>query len=117
MVNRDYFLMADEPTDASNHTSAIAKLLSQVNAPTLILILLTGGGNWFATQSTSTEQKEEIQAAIRQVKELHDALSQTESRQKEALENMAALLRGQTIMFNNQLEVLKKIDSNASKNH
>lgn len=98
-----------------NNTTALAKLLNQLNLPTLALILLTGGGNWFATQSTSTEQKEETQRAIAQINDLHDALRAFEARQKESLENQAQIIRAQQIAISNQLEVLKKIDTSASK--
>ena len=105
----------EPPAKNGNHTKAVAKLLNQLNLPTLALILLTGGGNWFATKETGNEQREELGRAIRQIEDLHAALAQTEARQKEALENLASLMRGQTAVFSNQLEVLKKIDQSAPK--
>ena len=109
--------MSDEPSaaNASNSTTAMAKLLNQLNLPTLALILISGGGNWFATERTSSEQKEELAKAFNEINELHGALNAFESRQKESLENQAALIRGQTTMFQNQMEVLKKIDQSGSK--
>ena len=97
------------------HVTALAKLLNQLNLPTLALILLTGGGNWFATERTSTEQKEELAKAFNEIHDLHSALSEFEARQKESLENQAQLIRGQTISVQNQLEVLKKLEQSGPR--
>lgn len=88
--------MGDEPPTQSNGTSALAKLLNQLNLPTLALILITGGGNWFATKSTSDEQRAIV---VRQVKDLHDALDDFEKRQKSVLENQSRILDNQTRML------------------
>ena len=99
----------------NNGTSALAGLLNKLNPVTLLTILVMGGGNLFVTERTSSEQKDELAKAFTEIHELHAALNAFESRQKESLENQAQLIRGQTTMFQNQLEVLKKIDQNASK--
>jgi methyl-accepting chemotaxis protein len=97
-------------------TSALAKLLNQLNLPTLGLILLMGGGNWFTTKATSDEQREEIHKAVRQINDLHEAISEFEVRQRdeiskatESLNNQAQMLRNQTNMLNNQMSVLQQI--------
>lgn len=81
-----------EPTSqlSANGSSALAKLLNQLNLPTLALILITGGGNWFATKSTSDEQRTIV---VRQVRDLHEALDDFEKRQKQILDNQAEILR------------------------
>ena len=104
-----------ESSNSGNGTAVLAKLLNKLNLPTLAVILLTGGGNWFATERTSQEQKEELQKAVNEIHELHASVNAFESRQKESLENQAQLIRGQTLMFQNQLEVLKKIESNVPR--
>ena len=97
---------------AANGTSgagALAKLLGQLNLPTLSLIVLMGGGNLWATKSVSEEQRLDIFRAVRQIHELHDALEQFEGRQKQSLEGNAVLLRNQIQMLDNQTRMLQEL--------
>jgi uncharacterized protein YllA (UPF0747 family) len=48
--------------------------LKNLNWPTVILILITGGGNFLATQNNSGQRQYQIDRAIEQIRELHDAL-------------------------------------------
>jgi thymidylate synthase len=57
----------DEGQKNGNSSSALAKLLNQLNLPTLALVLLTGGGNWFATEQNAQINSHEIQKAIDEV--------------------------------------------------
>lgn len=77
-------------------------MLNQLNLPTLGLILLMGGGNWFATQKTGDESRSEILQAIRQVHDLHESLDDWEKRQKEGLVKMNAALDNQNQLLRNQ---------------
>jgi hypothetical protein len=69
-----------------NGASALAKFLNQLNVPTLIAVVVMGGGNFFATKNSSEEQR---QIVFRQIKDLHEALDEFESRQKQVLKNQA----------------------------
>jgi hypothetical protein len=85
--------LSEEPSEnGSNATGALAKLLHQLNLPTLGMIMLMGGGNFFATKTTSDEQRGDILRAIREVHELHEALDDFEKRQKQALDNQNQIL-------------------------
>ena len=109
--------MNEEPPakNSNNHTTALAKLLNQLNIPTLVAVTLMGGGNFFATKTTSSEQKDELSKALKEVHELHSALNAFESRQHESLENQGQLLRNQTTMLANQMQVLQRIRPGAEK--
>jgi ABC-type oligopeptide transport system ATPase subunit len=105
----------NDEVNSGNGTSALAKLLNQLNLPTLGLILLMGGGNWFTTKATSDEQRGEIHKAVRQINDLHESISEFEGRQKdeigkatESLNNQSQMLRNQTNMLNNQMAILKQ---------
>lgn len=105
-----------EETNQQPKNNGIAKMLGQLNMPTLIVILLSGGGNWFATKQTSDESRHETDRAITEIHELHKALIDFENRQKdtlsrtgEALTNQEQMLRNQTRMLDNQMSVLQQI--------
>jgi thymidylate synthase len=59
--------MEEASKNSGNNTTALAKLLSQLNVPTLALILLSGGGNWFATEQNAQINRHEIQKAIDEI--------------------------------------------------
>lgn len=69
-----------------NNTTTTAKLLNQLNVPTLATVLLVGGSNFFTTKTTSEEQRAETLRAVREIHELHAALDDFEKRQKDLLE-------------------------------
>jgi phage host-nuclease inhibitor protein Gam len=94
----------------------LAKILNRLNLPTLATILLMGGGNFFATKSSGDGQRQEIEKAIRQINDLHMALSEFETRQKEEIakaqeliNNQSQMLRNQTRMLDNQMNVLQQM--------
>lgn len=109
-------LMSEEQTTSKNGTTALASLLNQLNLPTLALILITGGGNWFATKATSDEQRADILKAVSQIHDLHESLDEFEQRQKEtlikattALDNQNQLLRNQSMMISNQQQLISQL--------
>jgi sensor domain CHASE-containing protein len=65
--------------EGGNSTSALAKLLNSLNLPTLALILLTGGGNWFATEQNAQINRHEIQKAIDEVHRIFENQQRRES--------------------------------------
>jgi hypothetical protein len=102
--------------NGGNSSNALAKLLNQLNLPTLALILVTGGTNWFKTQNTGDEQRIEIKHAIAQVHDLHESLDETEKRQRTALNNQTQILEHDTVLLKEvhdiavKLENLKRMD-------
>ena len=100
-----------EDPEQKNGSTALAKLLNQLNVPTLAAIMLMGGGNFFATKTTSDEQRADILKAVREIHELHDALDDFEKRQKTMLDGNANLLRNQNQMLENQTRILEQLKS------
>lgn len=85
---------------AGNSTSALAKLLNQINLPTLAMILLMGGGNIFATKDDGRLTREEAQRVVSQVRDMHNALDDFENRQKQMIEKEDDALRRLTQLQN-----------------
>ena len=95
--------------------------LKSLNWPTVILILVTGGGNFLATQNNSSQRQYQVDRAIEQVRELHQALDETDRRQRDYLTKVENLLSNdkqeigqlgtalsnQTQMLENQNKVMK----------
>jgi len=95
--------------------------LKSLNWPTVILILVTGGGNFLATQNNSSQRQYQVDRAIDQIRDLHNALDNTEKRQKEAIatfenllnndkqeiSHLAATQGSQTLMLESQNKVMK----------
>lgn len=93
-----------------NSTNALAKLLNSLNLPTLALILLTGGGNWFATEKTSTDRGAQLDHAARQIRDLHEALDETEKRQRIAIDNQMKLLEHDGVLLKEVHEITTRLD-------
>jgi ABC-type phosphate transport system auxiliary subunit len=76
----------------NNGSTVLAKLLNQLNLPTLAMILLMGGGNLFQGAQSSQENHREIDRAIQEVHQLYEKLDETERRQLKALANQQEIL-------------------------
>jgi hypothetical protein len=80
-------MSADKP----NGAQLISQLLSDpdkvIKYGTLILILISGGGNFFATKRVEHTNTHEWNQAIKEIHELHSALSGALERQKQILES------------------------------
>jgi hypothetical protein len=57
----------ETPSAPSGGTNGMAKLLGQLNLPTLALIVLMGGGNLFVTQESAQLNHREIEKAIAEI--------------------------------------------------
>lgn len=82
--------------NSGNGTTALAKLLNQLNVPTLLAVMLFGGGNFLATKEDGRLTRDEQVKVVGEVHDLHNALEQFEARQKQSLDNQAQILRSQT---------------------
>ena len=80
--------MSDKESPQPNNGTSVAlsKLLSQLNVPTLMAIFLMNGWGIQTTNSTSSQREEQIQIALRQIRELHDAIDDFEKRQKDEMQ-------------------------------
>lgn len=81
--------MNEQVTNSSNSNGLAG--LKNLNWPTVILILVTGGGNWFATQNNRGQIDYGREQVIRQVNDLHRALDDFEQRQKRELKLLEQL--------------------------
>lgn len=78
-----------------NSTSALAKLLNQLNLPTIGMIVLMGGGNWLQTKAGADFNAQEIERATREIHDLYPRLQEAIERQKkiqETLDNQGRML-------------------------
>jgi uncharacterized protein HemX len=69
-----------------------------LNWPTLVLVLVTGAGNWFTTQNQTRSLSYEQQEALSKIRELHRGLEEFQTRQKQELE-----------LLTRQAEMLKEL--------
>jgi hypothetical protein len=91
----------ESPLPKNNHNPA------GLNWPTLILILLTGGGNFFAVQKNSSERQFEQERAYKQISELHAALD-------DELKRIATILKNQETLLQNQERALQELRKSQS---
>lgn len=101
----------EQPEPARNNNNTAAKLLGQLNLPTLALILLTGGGNWFATEKNSSDRDSQFHQAFRQIGDLHDALDETEKRQRTAIQNQTQILEHDTVLLKEVHDIATKLEN------
>jgi hypothetical protein len=95
---------------SANGTAALVKLLKQVDLPTLLVVVLFGGGNLFSTQKNSTDREHQIELALKQIRELHDAMDETEQRQHKALDNQTQILEHDTILLREVHDITTKLE-------
>lgn len=104
---------------SSNSGNGLSKLdLKNLNWPTVILILITGGGNFLATQQNSSQRQYQVDRAIEQIRDLHGALDETQKRQRLAIEHFETLMasdRSQIVQVTKILETQNVIMAGQSK--
>lgn len=98
----------EETNGQKNGSSALAKLLNQVNLPTLALILLTGGGNFFQGIQLGHEGHEERDRALREIHQLYGRINDFEERQEKSLANQKVIIESNAEQVRNQTELLNK---------
>lgn len=89
--------------------NALAKILNQLNAPTLITIMLMGGGNLFQGIQSSASNHDEIERAIKEVHQLYSKIDDTEQRQLKGMANQQILLESAHQSLQNQEKMLQLI--------
>jgi hypothetical protein len=79
----------------------------------LVLVGLSGLGNWLATNNNASETRAQVnvarEQAFRDLREMHDALDDFEKRQKAVLEGLALSAKNQQQMLDNQGRILSEI--------
>jgi hypothetical protein len=83
--------------------------------PTLVLIAVTGGGNFLANQQSKSQLSYEQQEALVRIRELHAGMEDFENRQKLELEQLRQVMENQQRMLENQAQFLKELQQNDEK--
>ena len=83
--------------------------IKTLNWPTLLLILVTGGGNFIANQQGKTQLSYEQQEAIAKIREIHGDLDNFETGMKSSLNNQNAIMLSQTKLLENDSALLKEV--------
>lgn len=78
--------------------------------PTLILILVTGGGNFLAGQQGKQQLSYEQQEAIAKVREIHADLDKFEAGMKQSLENQNKLMASDSALLRETHEIVTKLE-------
>ena len=84
---------ASEPPDQSNGSKALAKLLGQINIPTLLAILTMNGWSIGATNSGNAQREAQVDQAVREIHAIHQLIDEFESFHKQELANQQNILR------------------------
>ena len=63
-----------------------------VNWATVVLVAITGGGNWLATKSSSDLNTKEIERATEEIHALYPKLNEAIERQKQMQESLDKIL-------------------------
>src|SRR5215510_13154083 len=85
----------------------LAESLGSVNIPTIILIILTGGGNLISSLQNRGEIDLSRERVFRQVDELHSSLTEFEKRQDKVLEGIERSLKNQEQILASQNKVME----------
>ena len=96
--------MADEEEKEKDQKDAKANILETlassgdnwVKLGTLLLVAITGGGNFLATTKTGEFNAEEIRRGLQEIHDLHDQLSTMVDRQRRMADQIEDIGRRQT---------------------
>jgi hypothetical protein len=97
-------------TQTSNgNGNKAAKIMENMNWPTVALIALTGGGSIFTSLSNRTQIDSGREQVIRQVSDLHNNWDDFERRQKQMIDGIHDSLNNQTVMLSNEKDILNEL--------
>ena len=102
---------SDQPESKEGVNGAIAKLIGQLNLPTLLAIFAMNGWGIQTTNQTSQQREAQIQQAVREIHILHEALDDFQKRQQNSLDNQGVQLSNQTKLLQGQQAILNKIEA------
>ena len=93
--------MADEEGEKKDEKTGILEILASsgdnwVKLGTLLLVAITGGGNFLATTKTGEFNAEEIRRGLQEIHDLHDQLSTMVDRQRRMADQIEDIGRRQT---------------------
>jgi hypothetical protein len=96
-------------------TGSALAALKGLDLPTAILIIASGGMNFFATRDNGSQLQYQREQVFRQVGELHDNLANFESRQKAMIEAQNKITQSQTQILEHDTQLIKEIHDIAER--
>jgi|SRR5215469_10350464 len=104
-------------SENGNDKTGIGKIISggKLDWPTLVLILVTGGGNLVLSERNKGSLSYEQQEALTKIRELHKTMDDFEDSMRANLNNQAQILNGQTQILDDHKELLQTIQQNQEK--
>jgi len=88
----------------------MANGMKKLDWPTLVLIAVTGGGNFLANQQGKTQLSYEQQEAIAKVREIHTDLDKFETGMRTSLDNQNKLMASDTALLNETHQIVKRLE-------
>jgi hypothetical protein len=112
--------MSEEGTGKKNGNGIVTLLATlarsgdkMIQFGILVLVGLSGLGNWLTTNNNANETRTQVnvarEQAFRDLRDLHNALDDFEKRQKAVLEGLQVSARNQQQMLDNQGRILSEI--------
>lgn len=95
---------------ADSNGSSLAAL-KNLNWPTVMLIIASGGGNLLFSQHTKQTLTYEQEEALSKIRDLHKAMDNFEDGMKASLNNQAQILNGQTQILDDHKDLLKALEN------
>jgi hypothetical protein len=115
--NADLAIMSNDTPKPNGMAALLTTLASSgdkmIQFGILVLVGLSGLGNWLATNNNANETRTQVnearEQAFRNIKDLHDALDDFENRQKAVLDGLQVSLRNEGQLLDNQGRILSEI--------
>ena len=101
------------PNGTSEATTPVTNGLGKLalNWPILALILVTGGGNFLATERESATRQADIERALSQLREIHGSLDDFEKRHNKALDGIGQALNGMDVALKAHKEEVQDLNN------
>jgi len=102
--------MTEAASTGNGNGSKALQSLKDINVPTLLLILATGGTNFLATRDNGAQLQVQRERVFQQVQELHAGLRDFEKRQQQSLENQNVMMRSDAEQLSEIHQILLRFE-------
>jgi hypothetical protein len=109
--------VADESSKPKNNGTSGGALaaLKGLDLPTALLIVASGGMNFFATRDNGAQLQYQREQVFRQVGDLHASLASFESRQTAMVQAQNKIMESQTEILKHDTQLIKEIHDIAER--
>lgn len=83
-----------------------------INWATVVLVVVTGGGNWLQTKTSNDFNAQEIQRATNEIHDLYPKLMEALRNQQTMLASDSKELQNQGLILENQRRILELLQKN-----